>query len=431
MKEFRGNPGYDQLVQKSEKLIAKAFGRYTQIPVESGKGVYLYDTAGNRYLDFTAGIATCNVGHCHPEVVEAIKKQAEKVIHLMDHIGYYQPYVNLVEKVNGLLPEGFKDAAAFLVNGGSEAVEVAIKLARMVTGRPIILSFLGAFHGRTMGALSVTASNMIYKVGLGGLFTGVHHVPFPFDPDRKKEDLTKESLGFMRTLLSTAVHPDDVAAVIVEPIQGESGYRIPPDDFLPKLRELCDEFGFLLIFDEIQTGFGRTGKMFALEHWEVEPDVICLAKAFGGGLPLSAMFAKQKLNQKWRPAAHGSTFGGNPLAIAASSTSIDIILRDNLVENSREMGGYLVELIEKERNRVSAIGEVRGKGLMIAVDILDKDGKPFGNCKDILYRAAEKGLVLSTCGTNSIRICPPLIINKSQVEEGVKILVEAIAEIVG
>ncbi len=431
MKEFRGNPGYDQLVEKSEKLIAKAFGRYTQIPVEKGEGIYLYDTAGNRYLDFTAGIATCNVGHCHPEVVEAIKKQADKIIHLMDHIGYYRPYVELVEKVNNLLPESFKDAAAFLVNGGSEAVEVAIKLARMVTGRPIILSFLGAFHGRTMGALSVTASNMIYKVGLGGLFPGVHHIPFPYNPARDPEELAKESLDFIRTLLKSAVHPDDVAAIIIEPIQGESGYRIPPDNFLPELRKLCDEYGLLLIFDEIQTGFGRTGKMFALEHWNVEPDIICLAKAFGGGLPLSGMFVKQELNQKWRPAAHGSTFGGNPLAIAASLATIDVIIRDNLVENSRDMGKYLVSLIKDGKKRVKAIGEVRGKGLMIAVDIMDKNGEPFGNCKDILHVAAEKGLVLSTCGTNSIRICPPLIINKAQVEEGVQILIDSILEVVG
>ncbi len=431
MKEFRDNPGYEDLVEKSEKLIARAFGRYTQIPVEGGKGVYLFDTAGNRYIDFTAGIATCNVGHCHPEVVRAIKDQAEKIIHLMDHIGYYRPYVDLVEKVNSLLPDGFRDAAAFLVNGGSEAVEVAIKLARMVTGRPIVLGFFGAFHGRTMGALSVTASNMIYKVGLGGLFPGVHHVPFPFDPEGKREDLTGETIDFIRMLLKTAVHPDDVAAVIVEPIQGESGYRIPPDDFLPELRALCDEYGFLLIFDEIQTGFGRTGKMFALEHWDVEPDIICLAKAFGGGLPLSGMFAKQELNMKWRPAAHGSTFGGNPIAIAASLATIDVIVKENLVENSRKMGKYLMDLIEAEREKLAAIGDVRGKGLMIAVDIIGKDGRPFEKCKDILYRAAEKGLVLSTCGTNSIRVCPPLIINSSQVEEGVQILMESIREVVG
>ncbi len=431
MKDFRGNPGYEQLVKKSEKLISKAFGRYTPIPVDSAKGMYLFDIAGNRYLDFTAGIATCNVGHCHPEVVDAIKKQADKVIHLMDHIGYYPPYIELVEKVNTLLPEGFRDAAAFLVNGGSEAVEVAIKLARMVTGRPVVLSFLGAFHGRTMGALALTASNMNYKVGLGSLFTGVHHVPFPYNPSKKGADLTEESLGFIRTLLKSAIHPEDVAAIIIEPIQGESGYRIPPDDFLPELRKLCDEFGLLLIFDEIQTGFGRTGKMFALEHWNVEPDVICLAKAFGGGLPLSAMFAKQELNEKWRPAAHGSTFGGNPLAIAASLKSIEIILRDNLVQNSWEMGSYLVNLLESEKKRVNAIGEIRGKGLMIAVDIVDNEGNPFENCKDILYRAAEKGLVLSTCGTNSIRICPPLIINKSQVEEGVEILLDCIVDAVG
>ena len=431
MKEFRGNPGYDELVSKSEKLISRAFGRYTQIPVERGEGVYLFDTAGNRYIDFTAGIATCNVGHCHPEVVSAIKEQAEKIIHLMDHVGYYRPYIDLVERVNSLLPAGFSDAAAFLVNGGSEAVEVAMKLARMVTGRPVVLSFFGAFHGRTMGALSVTASNMVYKVGLGGLFPAVHHVPFPYDPEGKQKDLTSECIGFIKMLLKTAVHPDDVAAIIVEPVQGESGYRIPPDDFLPELRALCDEYGFLLIFDEIQTGFGRTGKMFALEHWEVEPDIICLAKAFGGGLPLSGMFAKQELNQKWRPAAHGSTFGGNPLAIAASLASIEVILKENLVENSRKMGEYLVDLVKEAQENTSAIGSVRGLGLMIAVDIVDREGKPFENCKDILYSAAERGLVLSTCGTNSIRICPPLTINRSQVEEGVQILVDSIKDVTG
>jgi len=428
MSTFKDIPGYEDLVHKSEKLIAKAFGRYTPIPVTRGKGVYLYDEAGNRYLDFAAGIATCNVGYCHPEVVEAIKKQAEDIIHLMDHIGYYKPYVDLVEKVDGLLPESFADAAAFMVNSGSEAIEVAIKLARMVTRRPIVISFFGAFHGRTMGALSLTASNKNYKVGLGALFPGVFHVPFPFDPNRDPEKLTRECLDHIENVLSLAIHPADVAAIIVEPIQGESGYRIPPDDFLPSLRELCDRYKFLLIFDEIQTGFGRTGKMFALEHWNVEPDIICLAKAFGGGLPLGAMFARQEINQKWLPAAHGSTFGGNPIAIAASSTTIDVIVRENLVENSRKMGEHMIKILKTESEDLETISNVRGKGLMVAVDILGRDGKPYPDCKKILYASAEKGLVLSTCGANSIRICPPLIITKDQVEEGVRILLESIKE---
>ena len=435
MSELFSSSEYKQLLSRDGKTVTPAVYRYTSIAFERGEGVYLYDIIGNRYLDFASGMAALPLGHCHPRVVSAIKYQAKRLHHLFNHIGYYAPYTDLIEKLQSIMPEGLHEGMAILMNSGSEAVESALKVARFVTGRPVVISFMNAFHGRTLGALSVTSSKVIYRKHQNAFLNGVYYAPYPFGyrflgKKVSEEDASSMCRAFLNDLLANMVAPEEIAAIIVEPIQGEGGYRVPSDDFLPYLRDLADGMGSLLITDEIQTGMGRTGRMFAFEHWGVVPDLVVLAKAFGGGLPLSAVYGKNEVMGKWEPGAQGSTFGGNPIAIAAARATIEVILEEGLVQNSEKIGGVMMEKLKEIGARKSCVGDVRGKGLLIGMELIDENGEPDPVlAKRVCDRSAENGLVITTCGTSTLRFAAPLVINEKEAEKGINIISAVLDEL--
>jgi 4-aminobutyrate aminotransferase len=422
------------LIERDHASIASTIYRYTDIAFERGEGVYLYDFEGRKYIDFVAGIATMNVGHCHPQVVEAIEEQIRKLIHGASHVGYMKPYVDVIEFLKSIAPGVLKDGKGILVNSGSEAVETGLKLARYVTNRPMVIAFTESFHGRGMGGLSATASSPVYREHLSSLLTGVHHVPFPYCyrcplMHESPDTCNLACLNLVRKALEGVVPPQDLAGIIVEPIVGEGGYIVPPDGFLQGLRDICDRHNALLIADEVQTGLGRAGKMFAMEYWDVVPDIICMAKALGGGLPLGAILARRDLVDAWPPAAHGSTFGGNPVACRAGLTSLNITLDQNLLENANRVGNYIQGRFRAAQEKLSLIGDVRGKGLMVAVELVNPDGSPASEIiKAIIKEIGAKGIVLTKCGASALRIAPPLIITQEQADEGVDTILELLQE---
>jgi len=419
-----------KLIKRDHACVAATIYRYTDIAFQRGEGVYLYDFEGRKYLDFVAGIATMNVGHCHPDVVEAITDQANNLIHGACHVGYMQPYVEMMEALKAVAPGDLKNGKGILVNSGSEAVETGIKMARYVTNRPMILAFTDSFHGRSMGALALTASSTLYRQRLPSLLTGVYHVPYPYCyrcplKHESAETCGLACLNLVEKALESVVPPEDLAGIIVEPIAGEGGYIVPPDGFLDGLRKICDKHGALLIADEVQTGMGRTGKMFAVEHWDVVPDIICLAKALGGGLPLGAMLAKVDLVDAWPPAAQGTTFGGNPIACRAGLASLRVIQKEDLMANALEVGGYIQDRFREAQKKLPIIGDIRGKGLMVAVELINKDGSPASeSIKSIIKEMGAKGIALTKCGASALRFAPPLIITREQAGEGVDIIIE-------
>jgi 4-aminobutyrate aminotransferase len=420
----------NELIERDHAAVAGTIYRYTDIAFQRGEGVYLYDYEDRKYLDFVAGIATMNVGHCHPEVVEAICDQARNLIHGACHVGYMKPYVDLLEALKAIGPGELKNGKGILVNSGSEAVETGLKLARYVTNRPMIIAFTDSFHGRSMGALSLTASSPLYRQRLPSLLTGVYHVPYPYCYrcpllHESPETCKLACLNLVEKALQTVVPPEDLAGIIVEPIAGEGGYIVPPDGFLAGLREVCDRHGALLIVDEVQSGLGRTGKMFAVEHWDVEPDIICMAKALGGGLPLGAILARADLVDAWPPAAHGTTFGGNPIACRAGISSLQIVQEENLMGHAVEVGDYVQKRFREAQADLPIIGDIRGKGLMVAVELINADGTPASEIiKEIIKEIGSRGIVLTKCGASSLRIAPPLIITQEQVAEGVDVILE-------
>jgi len=422
------NEGSMGIIERDHAAVAATIYRYTDIVFNRGEGVYLYDLEGREYLDFVSGIATMNVGHGHPDVVEAICEQARTLIHGACHIGYMEPYVAMVEALKTLGPGELKIGKGILVNSGSEAVETGIKLARYVTNRPMVLAFTDSFHGRSMGALALTASNALYRRRLPSLLTGVYHTPYPYCyrcplKHASAEDCELACLNLVEKALESVVPPEDLAGIIVEPIAGEGGYIVPPDGFLAGLREICDRVGALLIADEVQTGMGRTGKMFAVEHWEVEPDIICMAKALGGGLPLGAVLAKAELMDQWPPAAQGTTFGGNPIACRAGLATLNVIQQQELMAHATEMGDFIQARFTEAKSELPIIGEVRGKGLMVGVELINADGSPAaGIIKDVIKALGSQGIVMTKCGASALRIAPPLIVNKEQLGEGLDII---------
>jgi len=421
-----------KLIERDHSIVAQAIYRYTDIAFQRAEGVYLYDFEGRRYLDFVAGIATMNVGHCHPAVVEAICDQARTLIHGASHVGYMEPYVELLEALREIAPGDLKNGKGILMNSGSEAVETGIKLARYVTNRPMILAFTDSFHGRPMGALALTASSELYRRRLSGLFTGVYHTPYPYCfrcplKHKSPETCGLACLNLVEKALQTVVPPGDLAGIIVEPIAGEGGYIVPPDGFLQGLREICDRCGALLIADEVQTGLGRTGKMFAVEHWGVEPDIICLAKALGGGLPLGGVLARAELMDAWPPAAQGTTFGGNPVACRAGLATLRIVQEENLMAHAVEVGDYIQNQFRKAQNDLPIIGDVRGKGLMVGVELVNADGSPASEIiKKVIKDIGANGVVITKCGASTLRIAPPLIISREQANEGVDIILKVL-----
>jgi 4-aminobutyrate aminotransferase len=399
-------PKAKAIVEKDQRYTAPAYGRVYPLVVKEGRGMVIEDVDGNLFLDFMAGIAVASTGHSHPVVVRAIEAQARKFLHICGSDFYYEPMAELAETLGRMAP-GLSAKKVFLTNSGTEAIEAALKLARFATRRSQMIAFLGAFHGRTMGALSLTASRAGQRAYFAPLIPGIHHAPYG------RADYLEE------VLFRYEVMPEEVAAIVVEPVQGEGGYIVPPPEFLPKLKELCQRYGILLVLDEIQSGFGRTGKMFACEHWGVEPDILCVAKGIASGMPLGAMIAREEIST-WTRSSHGSTFGGNPVACAAALATLNLI-KDGLVQNAGEVGGYLKESLSKLRDLHPRISDVRGLGLMIGVEFA-KEGKPDAVFRDrVMVENFEKGLLLLSCGQSTIRFCPPLIVKHEEVDTAVAI----------
>lgn len=420
------------LIGRDHETVAAAIYRYTNIAFQRGQGVYLYDFEGHKYLDFAAGIATMNVGHCHPAVVEAICDQARTLIHGASHVAYMRPYVEMMEALRAVAPGDLKKGKGILMNSGSEAVETGIKLARYVTNRSMIIAFMDGFHGRSMGALALSASNSVYRQRVAGLLAGVCHIPYPYCyrcPLKHESPQTcgLACLNLVEKMLQTVLPPDDLAGIIVEPIAGEGGYIVPPDGFVQGLREICDRCGALLITDEVQTALGRTGKMFAVEYWDVVPDVTCVAKPLGGGLPLGAMLARAELVDAWPPASQGSTFGGNPIACRAGLATLRIVQEEDLMAHAVELGDYIQSRFREAQKELPMIGDVRGKGLMVGVELVRPDGSPAGETvKTVIKEIPASGLVLTKCGISSLRIAPPLIITQEQASQGVDIIIQVL-----
>lgn len=400
--------------------------------MDHGLGAEVWDLDGNRFLDFCAGIAVCATGHSHPKVVHAIQTQAAKFLHMSGADFYYPAQIELAEKLNALAPMAEK-TRTFFTNSGTESIEAALKLARYHTRRPRMLAFVGAFHGRTMGSLSLTASKPVQRMGFAPLVPGVTHVPYgycyrcPFHLVHPSCDIACVRY-IEETVLGSFCPPKEVAALFVEPIQGEGGYVVPPPEYLPRLRELCDRHGILLAVDEVQSGFGRTGKMFAIEHWGVEPDIIAAAKGIASGLPLGAMIARESV-MDWGPGAHANTFGGNPVACAAALATIDL-LEGGLVENAARTGAIMLDRLRAMQERHPSIGDVRGKGLMVAVELVkDRQSKERApDLRDRLVRACyQRGMLILGCGNNNVRFSPPLMIGEDHVDQALDIFEEALS----
>jgi 4-aminobutyrate aminotransferase len=428
---------------KARKIIA-ADARYVnpayprpdfKLVAERAQGVWVEDVDGNVFLDCNAGVAVCSTGHCHPEVVKAIQDQAAQLIHICGTDYYYRLMPDLAEALDAITPVPSPTRTHF-ANSGTEAVETALKLAMHATGREKFIAFFGSFHGRTLGSLSLTSSKAAQRSGFKRQALDVVHVPYPNDyrnpfstEDCGSGGAAQGALNWIENrLFKTTTPPEEVAAIVVEPIQGEGGYVPAPKGFLKGLRRICDEHGILLVFDEVQSGMGRTGKMFACEHDDVQPDVICIAKGIASGLPLGACVARADL-MDWQKGAHASTFGGNPVAIAAAMKTIELLERE-LVANAAEVGDYLKRGLKKLMAKHECIGDVRGVGLMLGVEFVkDKTSRaPDAELRDRVEMAVfKRGLILLGAGTNTIRWSPPLILTKENVDVALEIFDEAIA----
>jgi 4-aminobutyrate aminotransferase len=419
------------MIERDGKVISPSYPRGYPFVMDHGKGSEVWDVDGNRFLDFMGGIAVVSTGYSHPKVVKAIQEQAEKFIHISSDY-YHENWIRLAEKLNDIAP--FKeDALSFMTNSGTEAVETAIKLARYHTKRSNFIGFTGAFHGRTMGAVTFTASKAKYHGGFYPLMNGVTHAPFPnpYRPileRRKGEDYGEAVVRYIENeILNQILPPKDVAGILVETIQGEGGYIVPPDGFYPALRKLCDKYDILMILDEVQCGMGRTGKWWAIEHFGVEPDMITSAKGIASGMPLGACVARRSV-MDWAPGTHGNTYGGNPISCAASLATIDLI-ENGFLKNAAEVGAYAMDALEEIKSRHPSIGDVRGKGLMIGVEfVTDRETKEPAHelTERVVELGYERGLLMLSCGKSVIRIAPPLSMSKSEMDEGLKIFEEAL-----
>ncbi|RME74197.1 MAG: aminotransferase class III-fold pyridoxal phosphate-dependent enzyme [Chloroflexi bacterium] len=426
---------FAELMERMPRLLAPSLARdWPNLPIDRAEGMYLFDTQGRRYLDFTAGLAVMNVGHCHPRVVAAAQAQTARMIHSAVGVTQVESLLRLAEALIEVLPPGLD--TFFFSNSGSEAIEGALKLARYATGRPGFIAFWGGFHGRTLAAAALTTSKGKYRRRYEPMLPGVYFADYPYcyrcPLGKAPETCQMECMRSLDNLFERAIAPSEVAAIIVEPVQGEAGFVVPPPDFLHHLRRICDEHGILLIFDEIQTGFGRTGQMFAAQTFGVTPDVMAIAKSIGSGFPLSAVVASRDLMEKWGPASHSTTFGGNPVAAAAGLAVLDVIREENLLENCRRMGQKLLAGARDLQNRYPIIGDVRGVGLMVGLEMVIPDGGQTPNpdaARNLLNECLSRGLLLYSAGLYShvIRIFPPLIVNDAQIDEALHILDESLA----
>ena len=419
-----------QLYEENFSHMSPVWGRIFNFVAERAEGSYIYTTDGKRLLDFTCGIGVTNTGHCHPKVVEAIREQAGLFLHAQANIVIHQPMLKLIEELRPIVPPSID--SFFFSNSGAEAVEGAIKLARAATGKPNIIVFSGSFHGRTAGTMVLTTSKTIYRAGFGPLPAGVFVAPFPyaFRLGITEEQASAYALEQLEYLLASQTAPKETAAILIESVLGEGGYVVPPASFMKGLREICDKYGILLIFDEVQSGFGRTGKWFALEHFGVVPDIITAAKGIASGLPLSGVFSRLDLMRKWETGSHGGTYGGNAVACAAGVATIRAMRDEKMLENATERGIQLMTGLRKLQEDYPQIGDVRGKGLMIGTEFIvgnhPSKAKPL--VKEIVHAAEERDLLLLTCGTydNVIRWIPPLNVSSEQINDGLKIFADAL-----
>ena len=428
-------PKAARLIRKDNDFVSPSYTRVYPLVVKRGEGTWVYDVDDNRFLDFTAGIAVCATGHCHPEVISAIKRQAESLIHMAGTDFYYEPQIALAEKLGSISP-GNGPKRVYFGNSGAEAVEAAFKLARWHTKRELNIAFFGAFHGRTMGALSLTASKTIQKKHYYPFVPGITHIPYPYcyrcPYNLCYPDCSLACVHWLEeTLFRTTMPPEEVAAIFVEPIQGEGGYIVPPPEFHEVLKGIAEKYGILYVADEVQAGMGRTGKMFALEHYGVVPDIMALAKGIASGLPLGAMVARSDI-MDWEAGSHASTFGGNPIACEAALTTIRLV-EQNLMVNAEARGKHLMKgLLTLQKNH-ECMGDVRGKGLMVGVELVkDRETKERAADwrDDLINRAFQKGLLLLGCGQNTIRFCPALTVTDEEIDVCLGLFGEAIQEVV-
>jgi 4-aminobutyrate aminotransferase len=414
--------------------VSPVWTRYTPIIAERGEGCYIYDQDGTQYLDFTCGIGVTNTGHCHPRVVDAIRKQAGLLLHGQVNIVFHKPLLDLIDEVRKIVPpsiDGF-----FFSNSGAEALEGAMKLARQATGRPNIIVFQGSFHGRTVGTMSLTTSKTVYRNGYQPLMPGVFVAPFPYAYRYgwAEEQTSQWCLEELEYLLISQTAPEETAAILIEGVLGEGGYVVPPVSFMRGLRAICDRHGIMLIIDEVQSGFGRTGTWFAFEHYGIEPDIMTVAKGLASGMPLSGVFSRMELMKKWAPGTHGGTYGGNAVAAAAAAETIRVMRDEDLLGNARTRGLQLMTGLSHLQEEYPVIGDVRGKGLMVATEFRQPDRKPDkATAKNLVHACQDRKMLLLTCGSydNIIRWIPPLIVSESQVNDALGIFKEALEEVVG
>jgi 4-aminobutyrate aminotransferase len=426
-------PNAKRILEADQRFISPSYTRSYPLVAKRGRGVIVEDVDGNEFLDFSAGIAVTSTGHCHPEVVAAIQKQAGELIHMSGTDFYYENMVTLAERLSKIAPMKGPHKI-YYGNSGAEAVEAALKMARYHTKRQNVIAFLGAFHGRTMGALSLTASKPQQKRRFAPLVPGVTHVRYPdvyrgcIDGPQETEAYALRCARYIEEkLFKTVLPPEEVAAIFVEPIQGEGGYVVAPTVFMQELRRICDRHGILLVADEVQSGVGRTGKWWAIEHTGVEPDIVCIAKGIASGMPLGVTMAKADI-MDWVPGSHASTFGGNPVAIAAALATLDVLEREG-VKNAEVVGNHIMERIAEWPSRLDLVGDVRGRGLMIGIEIVtDKEARTQGGAERdrIVEMAFERGVLLLGCGPNTIRLAPPLIVSKEQADIALDVLEECI-----
>ncbi len=421
------------LIQKDSLYVSPSYTRIYPLVVDHANGLWVHDVDGNVFLDFTAGIAVCATGHCHPRVIEAIKDQADRLLHMSGTDFFYVPQIALAEKLASLVP-GDRRHRVYFGNSGAEAVEAAFKLARWHTQRELNIAFYGAFHGRTMGALSLTASKAIQKKHYHPFVPGITHIPYPYCY-RCPYHMQYPQCELMcvqwieDTLFRTTLPPEEIAAIFVEPIQGEGGYIVPPPEFHRRLHQIARTYGILYVADEVQTGMGRTGRMFAMEHFGVEPDIMALAKGIASGMPLGAMVARAEI-MDWEAGSHASTFGGNPISCRAAMTTIEL-LQEGLMTNAARQGDRLMQGLRALQKTYECLGDVRGLGLMVAAELVkDRTSKaPARSWRSrIIGKAFQKGLLLLGCGENSIRFCPSLTVTAEQVDQCLTIFEEAVRE---
>jgi 4-aminobutyrate aminotransferase len=429
-------PEGSRLIQVDQTYVSPSYTRTHPLVVKRAEGVWVHDVDDNLFLDFSAGIAVCATGHCHPRVVAAIKDQADRLLHMSGTDFYYEPQIALAEKLASLVPGG-RASKVYFGNSGAEAVEAAFKLARWHTRGELNIAFYGAFHGRTMGALSLTASKTIQRKHYYPLLPGITHIPYPYCY-RCPYNLCYPQCGtecvhwVEDTLFRTTMSPEEVAAIFVEPIQGEGGYIVPPPDFHKTLFAIAKKYNILYVADEVQSGMGRTGKMFAMEQFGVVPDIMALAKGIASGMPLGAMVAPAEI-MDWEAGSHASTFGGNPISCRAALATIQL-LEEELMANATLQGEHLLHGLRDLQDRYECMGDVRGMGLMVGVELVrDRETKERAGQwrNDILRRAFEKGLILLGCGENTIRFCPALTVNRQEIEVCLSIFEEAVGEVAG